>query len=69
MTYRSDLLANQLRSIDELLVGRRFTERLGQAFNSQLPHSGSNSHRFNTIAPEELVTEEGLDDCRDAGYG
>ena len=68
VTYRSDLLTNQSRSLNELLVGRSLVQCVCEAVHSQLAHRSTDPKRFNTIGPEELVTEEGLDDRRDTGY-
>ena len=65
-TYRSDLFTNQLRSFDELLVGRGLAESMREVFDSQFAHRCANPQCFNTVAPEELVAEEGFDDRRNA---
>ena len=65
-TYRSDLFTNQLRSFDDLLVGRCFVQSVRKAIYSQLADCSTDSKGFDSIGPEELITEERLDDRGDS---
>ncbi len=67
-TYRSDVLTNQSRSIDELLAGRSLMQSMRETVHSQFAHRSTDSERFNSVGPEELITEERLDDSWDPGY-
>ena len=65
-TYRSDLFTNQLRSFDELLVGRCFVQSIRKAIYSQLADCSTDAQGFDSIGPEELITKERLDDRGDS---
>ena len=66
-TYSSDLFADHSSTIDELRVGRSLMEGMRKALDRQLAHRCTDAQSFNSVAPEELVAEEGLDDRRNAG--
>ena len=67
-TYRSDLLTNQFRSINELLVGRSLAESLREILHRQLAHCSADAKGFHSIGPEELITKERLDDRGDSSW-
>jgi hypothetical protein len=63
-TYGSDLFSNQLRPGDLSLVCRGREDGLSEVLDSQLANTGADAESFHSIAPEELVTEERLDNGR-----
>jgi hypothetical protein len=48
------------------MVRRSRDESLSKVLDSQLANAGANAESFNSISPEELVTEERLDNRRNS---
>ena len=67
-THRANLLADGLRSLYLSGIMSRRDKSFSQALHSKLANSSPNPQSLHAICPEELIAEEGLDDCRNAGY-
>ena len=67
-THHSHLFTDPGSALNLFLVGGGRDQSIAKVLYCQLPNSRSNSQRFYPICPEVLITKEGLDDCRYAGW-
>ena len=64
--YRADLLTNGLGFLNLLDIRGGGSQGIRQALNGQPAHTRPDSKGFDSVGPEELVTEEGMDNSRNA---
>jgi len=63
-TYGTYMFTEQSGTINLLAVSSGGDQSLGQMIDRQLSNARTNSKRFHSVSPEELVTKERLDDGR-----